>query len=867
VTQVGEAFVEIKADLSGFERTVQTGVASAMKDIERQVDKASKRIGDSLQEAGKKIGDVGKKMSDLGGDLTKKVTLPIVGVGTAAVGAASTVDKALRDIRVGTGATGEALDQLEDDFRVLARNSSRGIDRVGTVVADLNTRLGLTGEPMQELAGQVLNLEQILGGTEVSLDTLTRVFGAFRVEPERYSTVLDQLFRASQATGVEFNQLQNLVVGQSAAFGELGFGLEDTIAILGQFEKAGVNTETVLGGLRVSIGKAAAEGKDAATFFRDGVKRIEEFIASGDEAGAQAEARELFGARTFLDALDAIRRGQFNIDDTVDQIVNGADTIDVLASETAQFGDQFAKFKNQMTLSLAPLGEKLIPLLTQALEKLVPMIDRAITLFTNLSPRVKMVIGVAVALAAALGPLLIIVGKVVSVVGLMVVGVGKLIPVIALLFTPVGAIVLGIAALVAIIIIVIKNFDSIRDAIAKVVDAIGDFISGALQAIKNAFTALWELIRDVWDKITGAIESAISFIVDTAFAVFRGALDGIMTVFGVVKDFITQTIDAIASVIGAVFGQIANVITGVMDVIKTVISGAFTFILDLFTKYLNFYRDLVRTVFNAIRTIIRTVLNAIKAIITRLFDQISDVFFTALSAIQTLVSNIFGFIQDIVHGAMSFITDIIVGALNGIKAVFETIWNGITQIVREVLNTIKGIFESIWNGLKTFVIDVVGGIVGFIKDRFDDLVRFFAGIPGRISDIARGMFDGIREAFRGALNFIIRGWNSLNFRIPGFRVGPIGYDGFTLGLPKIPELANGGIITQPTLALVGEAGPEAVIPLTRPTRARELASAAGLVGNSGPLVNIAQATFMDGTDADLVAQRVNSAYRARVLVA
>jgi phage-related minor tail protein len=848
VTQVGEASIKIGADLSGFDKALTAGVESALKDVEREVDKASKRIGDSLKEAGAKIGDVGKKMSAVGGDLTKKVTLPIVGVGSAAIGAAKTVDEALRDIRVGTGATGETLQQLEADFDKVARNSSGSIERVGTVIADLNTRLGLTGQPMQDLAYQVLALEQILGGTEVNLDTLTRVFGAFQVAPEEYGETLDVLFRASQATGVQFDQLQGLVVGQSAAFGELGFSLNDTIAILGQFEKAGVNTETVLAGLRANIVKAAGEGVSAGDFFREGVKGIEEFLAAGDEAGAQAAAKELFGARTFLDALDAIRRGQFNIDDTVDKIENGEDTITGLAAETEQFGDKFAKFKNQMTLSLAPLGEKLIPLLTTAMEKLVPMIERIIERFQNLSPRTKTIIGVVVALAAALGPVILVVGKVVSIVGGFVVVIGKLIPVIALLFTPVGAIVLGIAALVAIIIIVIKNFDAIRDAIGRVVDAIGDFISGALQAVKDAFTSVWETVKDVWDKITGAIETAIGFIVDTAFAVFHGALDAIMVAFTAVKDFIADTIETIASFIGSVFQGIADFFTEIMDTIVGIITGALTFIFDLFKKYLGFIRELVRTVFRTIRTIIRTVLRAIQTIVTTILESIWGVFEDIFSTIQGVVSEVFGFIQGVISGTMDTISGIISDVLNGIKTTFETIWNG----------------------LRDFIGDVLGGIVDFVKEKFDDIVSFLAGIPKRVTDLAVGMFDGIKDAFRGALNFIIRGWNSLNFRIPGFRIGPVGYDGFTLGLPKIPELANGAIVSGPQVAMIGEAGAEAVIPLSRPRRAMQLMEQSGLADlarDSGAVVNIEHATFATPSDADIVAQKVNAAYRARVLVA
>ena len=85
-------------------------------------------------------------------------------------------------------------------------------------------------------------------------------------------------------------------------------------------------------------------------------------------------------------------------------------------------------------------------------------------------------------------------------------------------------------------------------------------------------------------------------------------------------------------------------------------------------------------------------------------------------------------------------------------------------------------------------------------------------------------------------------------------------------------LANGAIVDQATAAVIGEAGPEAVIPISRPGRALELMAESGLLslaqtaGAGGPAVQIQNATFASATDADLVAQRVNAAYRARILI-
>lgn len=92
-------------------------------------------------------------------------------------------------------------------------------------------------------------------------------------------------------------------------------------------------------------------------------------------------------------------------------------------------------------------------------------------------------------------------------------------------------------------------------------------------------------------------------------------------------------------------------------------------------------------------------------------------------------------------------------------------------------DTIKAAFAATW---------------GWITDRFKDLVGFVGGLGGRIADAAGGMWDGLKQAFRSALNWIIDRWNGLEFKIPGFKIGPVGYEGFTLGVPDLPKFHDGG---------------------------------------------------------------------------
>ena len=122
----------------------------------------------------------------------------------------------------------------------------------------------------------------------------------------------------------------------------------------------------------------------------------------------------------------------------------------------------------------------------------------------------------------------------------------------------------------------------------------------------------------------------------------------------------------------------------------------------------------------------------------------------------------------------------------------------------------------------------------WIKDKFNDLVGFFKGIPGRIASAAAGMWNGISNAFRSMVNTIIGLWNRLDVRIPSVKIPGVGTYGGTGDLiPDLPYLARGGIVTRPTLAVIGEAGPEAVIPLSR--GARGMGGAGVEINFNGPV--------------------------------
>lgn len=144
----------------------------------------------------------------------------------------------------------------------------------------------------------------------------------------------------------------------------------------------------------------------------------------------------------------------------------------------------------------------------------------------------------------------------------------------------------------------------------------------------------------------------------------------------------------------------------------------------------------------------------------------------------------------------------------GFRNVVDTVFGAVRGAVEATVNFVR----SVWDRLFAILSGPVNRYITFWRRFASILVDAFQGVARAI----RSAFEGAQRIIKSVINTIIRGWNRIEFKVPGFKIGPVGYDGFTLGLPDIPELAQGGVVTKPTLALIGEGGEsEAVIPLSK----------------------------------------------------
>lgn len=121
-------------------------------------------------------------------------------------------------------------------------------------------------------------------------------------------------------------------------------------------------------------------------------------------------------------------------------------------------------------------------------------------------------------------------------------------------------------------------------------------------------------------------------------------------------------------------------------------------------------------------------------------------------------------------------------------------WDSIKALFVAVFNWVK----DNWPLLLAILTGPIGLAVKFIIDHWDGIVSFMSELPGRIGRAVKGMWDGIKDAFKSAINWIIRAWNNLEFTLPGKKIFGVKIGGQTIGTPDIPTLHNGGTFRAPS---------------------------------------------------------------------
>ena len=811
-----------------------------------------------IDEAGKKIEAFGDSVTGVGQKIMP-ASLAVAGLGTAAVKTAADFDESMSKVAAVSGATGDDLDALREKAREMGAKTKFSASEA----ADAMNYMAMAGWKTEDMLSGIEGIMNLAAASGEDLaatsDIVTDALTAFGLSAQDSGHFADILAAASSNANTNVSMMGETFKYCAPIAGALGFSAEDTAQAIGLMANAGIKgsqagtaLRTIMNNLTGEIklsGKALGDVTIATTNADGSMRDLSDILAdcrgafsqlSESEQAAAAEA--LVGKNAMSGFLALMNAGEGDIEklssaidscsDTFVKTVDGAiipmsqaleegidwvEEYNGVAEQMAavmqdNLGGQLTILKSQLQELAISFGEMLMPAIRAIVSKIQVFVDK----LNGMSESQRKAILTIGLIVAALGPLLVIIGTLISKVGAAMQGFVKLATGVKKLgvavkagtgvFGKLGAALGGISApvlaIVAVVAVLIAAFKHLWDT---------------NEEFRKAITAIWE-------GIVSKVQAFCQGIVDRLNALgfdFASIVDVLKSLWDGLCQFLAPVFEAAFNVVSTVLGTVLDVITGLLDVFIGLFTGNWSQMWE-----------------------------GVKEIFSGIWDGITGLFDTALNLLKSLAETVFGWFGSTWESVWSGIKSFFETIWNGIVAFFTAIWNAIvstitTQInavktvVTTVFNAVKSTATTIWNGIKTAISTVVDGIKGKVTSAFESVKNTATNLFNGIKSTATSVWNGIktaivtpieaaRDKIRSALNAVSGFFSGLKLQLPHIKLPHFRVSGtLSISPPSVPHLSidwykEGGIMTKPTVfgmngsALMagGEAGSEAILPLS-----------------------------------------------------
>ena len=332
-------------------------------------------------------------------------------------------------------------------------------------------------------------------------------------------------------------------------------------------------------------------------------------------------------------------------------------------------------------------------------------------------------------------------------------------------------------------------------------DTIGKHISPMIQKILEMVASFQEMSQ----VITAYVAPVIGFIVEQLTRVLAPTLEYIGEVFRVLFNTVADILGGVADLLKGVFDIITGILTSDMSKIFDGFTETGDALMNILSTLLTALLDLTVAVLKVIWDTIVAIFQGIWDGIVAIFTPLGEWFETRWNDITTALANVGTWFTDMFQKAWNGLTGIfanigtwfgerwndVTNALANVATWFGTIFKTAFEAVKNAFSTIGSFFSGVWTTVKNIFVNagqMVGSAVG---GAFKSAVN---AVLGTIENVVNG-FIGMINGVIGMIN-----------KIPGVSLGNIGY-------VSLPRLARGGIVDSPTVAMIGEAGKEVVMPL------------------------------------------------------
>lgn len=417
-----------------------------------------KKLQQGLNQASGMLKDFSAGVKQTGQTLTRTLTVPIVGVGSAMLKTAADFERAMNQVGAVTGATGEEFNMLREQAKELGRTTKFTATQAAEGMNFLAMAGFETSQIMTAMPG-VLNLASA-GAMDLATasDIASNILTGFNMDAEDMARVVDVMAKTFTSSNTNLMQLGHAMSFVAPVAAGFGVSMEETSAIIGMLSDAGIQASragTTLRGIMVQLGEASKElgfsMNDSNGQMRPMAELLDELII---KSGGTQNAIDMFGQRAGPGLVALLQQGTTKLRDFEEALKDSGGTAEIIAERQMQgLAGALTEARSAlegMLISFADIG------ILSAAEELVDKVTAKIRQFTNASDETKQNIVKLLAVLAGVGPALLIIAA-----ALKVVAFGM-----ALVSSPIFLIIAGITALVGAFLYMLDNWEAVKERMA-----------------------------------------------------------------------------------------------------------------------------------------------------------------------------------------------------------------------------------------------------------------------------------------------------------------------------------------------------------------------------------------------------------------
>lgn len=733
----------------------------------QEVIKSMNKMADNIKRNARDIQKTGKAISSVGSAMTKAITLPIAGVATAAIKTAADFEAVMSEVGAISGASSE------DMAKLAAKAEEMGIKTAfsATEGAEAMKYMAMAGwktADMTEGIAGIMNLaaasgEDLAATSDIVTDGLT-AFGMAAKDSTRFADVLAM---ASTNANTNVAMMGSTFKKVAPVAGALGYSVEDMALGIGLMANSSVKAEVAGTSLKSALANMASGKYDKVMnqygisltkadgtmkSFREVVENLRGSLGGLNEKEQIAVATAIFGKNSFSDMLTIVNASTEDFNKLAVAIDGASGSAEAMATEMLDnLNGQLILLKSAAEGILKTAGDKLLPYIKKA----VSWFQTAAEYINSLSDAQVENIMKWAGIAAAIGPAIMMFGKMVTMVGTVRKAWGSAIKIFTKfggamgVITSPAATVIGLLAAIALAaFLIIKNWDHVKGFL----EGVGNWFKNAfdkagfsVEDFKNKFSSIGRSFGDIAGKIGGFCSSVAGIFKRE----FSGSISGGAAEVGGILELLAT------GAVKAFNGLIVSVDTGmqVLDALLDFFTGAFAGDWD---RAAQGFKDSLAGIFSP----------DMAAGLSGAFDAALPAIKAATEGVKAMAG---GFVQDAKKILASFtdvfrgVGDILRGILTGDAGMA---FKGFRTVAEGAIDVVGGLFKAKLNAIKNFVtgalstflpestVSRIAGAFDAVAAAWDTAIGAAKGCVSGLAQALRPIIGSVKTIFKGLAQFI-----------------------------------------------------------------------------------------------------------------